>query len=1478
MRKRAGVWGVGGFILISIIAQVQGANWYVATNGSDSAAGTNWDTAKLTIQAAIDAAASNDTVWVTNGLYTTGGQAVAGTWTNRVAITKPLTVQSVNGPEATVITGGVARCAYVTNGAVLSGFTLTGGRSATGASLPLFDALLYGGGAWCESGGVVTNCIFTGNWGLWGGGGARGGRLDNCLLTENWTDNEGGGTYGTTANSCTFSNNRADGRAKRGTAPAGQPRDSEMRHGGAAFGGVLNHCILQNNSTEGYGGATYNSVLNFCTVKDNWAPYGCAAYYGALSNCVVTGNLGDHADVIYGCTLANCLVTGNHNDGGGAVQGCTCWNCTIVSNTAYGDSGGAYQSTLYNCIVYGNSAGGSGSSNHLESTFFYSCTAPDPGGVSNLDAVPLFMDAEAGDFRLRRDSPCINLGTNLAELAATDLDGKPRLVNDRIDMGAFEFQNGLAILPGRTNLACAAAASGIDVWADSEWTASNPVPWLTITAGASGMTNGRVEYAVASNRWLPARTAAIVVASATASFTCTVVQAGSEPMMELTPSGTNLASDSASVSIAVTANIPWTAHTDVAWLEIGSGSSGDGDGAIVLQAAANGWVAPRTGQLLVSASNLVRTCVVYQSEADVDLAVRPASNRLACMAASNCMLEVGARVSWTAASTVPWVVIRSGSEGTTNGNVVYEVEANATAACRDGAIRVTGGGQAVTGIIHQLERQDWYVATNGTDAADGRSWATAMQTIQSAVDAAEYGDRVWVSNGIHTAGGGVVAADSANRVAIDKPVTVTGVGGAGAVIIDGGGMRCVYATNGAVLSGLTLTGGRAETGGAAYGGVLDHCVLQNNIAYGFGGATCAAVLNHCTLIDNWGAVGCAAYSGSLSNCLIADNTGDAYAVLYECTLVNCLVAGNHNDGGGAVQGCTLYNCTVAGNTTYEDTGGAYQSTLYNCIVYGNSAGGSGSSNHLESTFFNSCTAPDPGGTGNITEDPEFKDADGGDYHLGLNSPCINAANNADVRGPLDLEGNPRILSDVVDMGAYEFVRPTQWFVATNGQDSADGTSWAAAKLTIQAAIDAAVSNDTVWVSNGVYATGGRTVAGSLLTNRAAIDRPITVRSMNGPEVTIIQGSGTNSGGYARCAYVGTQAALSGFTLTNGVANLSGTNRYGGGVFITSGTVEDCHISGNYAWRGAGVYIAGDGLLSHCRVVANSAGDTGGGGGICGEGGQIRNCLVADNYAEWGSGLIISNTTLCSCLVCGNHSFGGPGIVATNSTIQNCIVYSNNVSTNNMEIQAGTTVVTFTCSPGLSGSGNITNNPQFVDAAAGNYRLQAASPCIDAGDDRVVSWDKDLDGNQRIAYGAVDMGAYEAQLAGAGTWFGAITNGRTNDLDCAAGDGVPNLLKYATGGSPRIADDMMRLGLDTDGPPALVFNRNPNATDVRFTVEAANAVSNGAAWRGIATNAGGSWLGATNVDESGTGNPVVCTVTDPVALESNRFLRLRVSRP
>ena len=63
-------------------------------------------TAATNIQSAIDASTNGDQLIVTDGVYQVGGEVAIGTrLTNRVVINKAITVQSVNGPGATVVQG-----------------------------------------------------------------------------------------------------------------------------------------------------------------------------------------------------------------------------------------------------------------------------------------------------------------------------------------------------------------------------------------------------------------------------------------------------------------------------------------------------------------------------------------------------------------------------------------------------------------------------------------------------------------------------------------------------------------------------------------------------------------------------------------------------------------------------------------------------------------------------------------------------------------------------------------------------------------------------------------------------------------------------------------------------------------------------------------------------------------------------------------------------------------------------------------------------------------------------------------------------------------------------------------------------------------------------------------------------------------------------------------------------------------------------
>lgn len=128
------------------------------TNTTGQSPYTNWDTAATNIQWAVNDATGNDTVLVSNGVYSVGvGGRTAipyfdGGWdwnaTNfcTICLTNKITLRGINGPNVTVIDGNypaiTARCVVIFSNAVLDGFTVRngyGGRRAGGIALARGD-------------------------------------------------------------------------------------------------------------------------------------------------------------------------------------------------------------------------------------------------------------------------------------------------------------------------------------------------------------------------------------------------------------------------------------------------------------------------------------------------------------------------------------------------------------------------------------------------------------------------------------------------------------------------------------------------------------------------------------------------------------------------------------------------------------------------------------------------------------------------------------------------------------------------------------------------------------------------------------------------------------------------------------------------------------------------------------------------------------------------------------------------------------------------------------------------------------------------------------------------------------------------------------------------------------------------------------------------------------------------------------------
>jgi hypothetical protein len=135
------------------------------------------------------------------------------------------------------------------------------------------------------------------------------------------------------------------------------------------------------------------------------------------------------------------------------------------------------------------------------------------------------------------------------------------------------------------------------------WTAVSNAPWVTITAGASGTGAGRVELALAANGG-PARTGTLTVATRTVTVSqesgCTYSL--SAPSHAASPSG-----GPGTVNVVAAAGCPWTAATDAAWIAIGSGASGTGDGTVQFAVAVNGTGAQRIGTIVIAGQTFTVT-------------------------------------------------------------------------------------------------------------------------------------------------------------------------------------------------------------------------------------------------------------------------------------------------------------------------------------------------------------------------------------------------------------------------------------------------------------------------------------------------------------------------------------------------------------------------------------------------------------------------------------------------------------------------------------------------------------------------------------------------------------------------------------------------------------------------------------------------------------------------------------------------------
>jgi parallel beta-helix repeat protein/predicted outer membrane repeat protein len=377
------------------------------------------------------------------------------------------------------------------------------------------------------------------------------------------------------------------------------------------------------------------------------------------------------------------------------------------------------------------------------------------------------------------------------------------------------------------------------------------------------------------------------------------------------------------------------------------------------------------------------------------------------------------------------------------------------------------------------------------------------------------------------------------------------------------------------------------------------------------------------------------------------------------------------------------------------------------------------------------------------------------------------------------------------------------------------TNWETAATNIQDAVEICNDGDTVWVTNGVYRSGeSLTPFSSESKFRVWSTNAITIRSVNGPAVTYIEGSGPFGSNSVSCLFLKGDSFIDGFTLTNGYASdSSGMYEYyhgsGGGAFLADGVLmTNCVVVECYAKVfGGGVVCLGETTIKDCLVKQNTSGGKGGGiyviaedyafdfAGPC----LISECEILDNHSASAGGGVrfiqygVSfeedrlSSSIVNSIVAGNVAEKYGGGAAGYWNVIDCVVSNNWAGDGGGGLEGANAIDSIICDNWSEGNGGgmwggtasdciVRDNIALFSDGGGLYRTSATN-CIISGNEAdngggsynfKLAYDNELDLvelDNCLVYGNT------AWFDGGGVYSGLVYNCTISDNSASLGGGM-----------------------------------------------------------------------------------------------------------